>query len=49
MQSILDAHPTLIAEDVRAALQYYCEHHDEINQHIAENTEGEDIPYDELG
>ncbi len=49
MQNILDAHPTLIAEDVQAALRYYREHRDEINQHIAENTEGEDIPYDELG
>ncbi len=49
MKNILDAHATLTTEDVQAALQYSHEHRDEINQHIAENTEGEDIPYDELG
>jgi len=27
---------------------FYCEHRDEINRYIAENNEGEDIPFNEL-
>jgi uncharacterized protein (DUF433 family) len=45
---VLEALPTLTAPDVETALRYYREHREEINQHIAENNEGEDIPYDEL-
>ena len=45
---VLTALPTLSAADVATALQYYREHREEINRHIAENNEGEDIPYDEL-
>lgn len=45
---VLSALPTLSASDVETALRFYREHRDEINKHIAENTEGEDIPYDEL-
>ena len=41
--------PTLTIPDIEAALQYYREHRDEINKHIAENVEGEEIPYDKLG
>ncbi len=47
-EGILTALPTLRAEDVETAMRYYAEHCDEINRHIAENNEGEDIPYDEL-
>ncbi|MDQ6603034.1 MAG: DUF433 domain-containing protein [Chloroflexota bacterium] len=41
--------PILTVPDIEAALDYYRAHRDEINQHIAENNDGEDIPYDKLG
>jgi len=40
---------TLNLPDIEAALRYYRAHRDEINQHIAENNDDEDIPYDKLG
>lgn len=40
--------PSLSASDVETVMRYYVEHREEINRHIAENNEGEDIPYDEL-
>jgi len=40
--------PTLSIEDIEAALQYYREHRDEINAYIAANTDGEEIPYEQL-
>jgi uncharacterized protein (DUF433 family) len=46
LRDILEAHPSLRAEDVETALGFYREHREEINEYIAENTEGEDIPYD---
>ncbi len=49
VEGVLQALPTLTAPDVETALQYYRAHREEINQHIAESTEGEGIPYDELG
>lgn len=48
VEGVLSALPPLRAGDVETALQYYREHRDEINRHIAENNEGENIPYDEL-
>ncbi|MCA1722864.1 MAG: DUF433 domain-containing protein [Thermomicrobia bacterium] len=47
-EGVLTALPTLQAEDIETAMRYYAEHREEIDQHIAENNEGEDIPYDEL-
>ncbi len=41
--------PTLNVSDIEAALRYYRMRRDEINQHIAENNDDEDIPYDKLG
>jgi uncharacterized protein (DUF433 family) len=40
--------PTLRVPDIEAALDYYQGHRDEINRYIAENNEGEDIPYERL-
>lgn len=40
--------PTLTVPDIEAALDYYQSHRDEINTYIAENNEGEDIPYERL-
>ena len=40
--------PTLRIPDIEAALDYYQDHRDEINAHIAENNEDEDIPYERL-
>lgn len=40
--------PRLSASDVETAMRFYRKHRDEINRYIAENNEGEDIPYDEL-
>lgn len=48
VEGVLTALPTLRAEDVEIAMRYYADHREEINRHIAENNEGEDIPYDEL-
>jgi uncharacterized protein (DUF433 family) len=45
---VLTALPTLSATDVVTAFRYYREHREEINRHIAEDNEGEDIPYNEL-
>lgn len=45
---VADGLPPLTLADVEAALRFYREHRDEINVYIAENNEGEDIPYDEL-
>ncbi|MDQ2787986.1 MAG: DUF433 domain-containing protein [Chloroflexota bacterium] len=45
---VVSALPTLSASDIETALHFYREHRDEINKHIAENTEGEDFPYDKL-
>jgi len=48
VEGVLQALPTLTAPDVETALRYYREHREEINRHIAENNEGEDVPYDDL-
>ncbi|MGI8687045.1 MAG: DUF433 domain-containing protein [Thermomicrobiales bacterium] len=40
--------PTLRIPDIGAALNYYQSRRDEINAYIAENNEGEDIPYERL-
>lgn len=48
LRDILEAYPSLRAEDVETALGFYREHRQEINVYIAENTESEDIPYDKL-
>jgi uncharacterized protein (DUF433 family) len=40
--------PTISVPDIKAALAYYRDHRDEINRHIGENNEGEDIPYERL-
>jgi uncharacterized protein (DUF433 family) len=40
--------PTLSASDIATAMRFYREHRDEISPYIADNNEGEDIPYDEL-
>jgi uncharacterized protein (DUF433 family) len=48
VEGVLQALPTLTAPDVETALRYFREHRTEINRHIAENNEGEDIPYDDL-
>lgn len=45
VQSVL---PSLSASDIETAMRFYGERRDEINRHIAENNEGEDIPHDEL-
>ena len=45
---ILMAHPSLRAEDIETALRFYRKHRNEINEYIAENTEGEDIPHERL-
>lgn len=45
---VLTALPSLNGTDVETALQFYRDHREEINTYIAENNEGEDIPYDEL-
>ncbi len=45
---VQSALPSLSASDIETAMRFYGEHRDEINRHIAENNEGEDIPYDEL-
>lgn len=47
-QEVADGLPPITVADVEAAIQFYREHRDEINVYIAENNEGEDIPYDEL-
>lgn len=47
-EDVADGLPPLTVADVESALQFYREHRDEINIYIAENNEGEDIPYDEL-
>ncbi len=47
-EGVLTALPSLSVADVEMALRYYHAHRDEINRYIAENNEGEDIPYDEL-
>jgi uncharacterized protein (DUF433 family) len=47
-EGVLTALPSLSVADVEMALRYYRAHRDEINTHIAENNEGEDIPYDKL-
>jgi uncharacterized protein (DUF433 family) len=47
-EGVLTALPSLSVADVETALHYYRTHRDEINTHIAENNEGEDIPYDKL-
>ncbi len=48
-ERLVQALPTLRPEDVETAMKYYRVHREEINLHIAENNEGEEIPYDELG
>ena len=48
LHDILEAHPSLREEDVETALRFYRDHRQGINECIAENTEGEDIPYDKL-
>ncbi len=45
---VQSALPSLSANDIETAMRFYREHRDEINRYIAENNEGEDIPYDEL-
>lgn len=40
--------PPLTVADVETALRFYREYRPEINIFIAENNEGEDIPYNEL-
>ncbi len=45
---VQDALPNLSASDIEMAMRFYRAHRDEINRYIAENNEGEDIPYDEL-
>ena len=45
---IQNALPSLSLGDIETAMRFYREHRDEINRYIAENNEGEDIPYDEL-
>lgn len=48
VEEVLRALPHITVADVETALQFYREHRDEINVYIAENNEGEYIPYDEL-
>jgi uncharacterized protein (DUF433 family) len=45
---VQNALPSLSTNDVEIAMRFYRAHRDEINRYIAENNEGEDIPYDEL-
>ncbi|MGI8858176.1 MAG: DUF433 domain-containing protein [Thermomicrobiales bacterium] len=45
---VQNALPSLRASDIETAMHFYREHRDEINRYIAENNEGEDIPFDEL-
>lgn len=45
---VQSALPSLSANDIETAMRFYREHRSEINRYIAENNEGEDIPYDEL-
>jgi len=47
-EGVRTALPTLCDKDVETAMRYYAEHRHGINTHIAENNEGEDIPYDDL-
>ncbi len=45
---LADQLPPLTPADVETALRFYRDYRHEINIFIAENNEGEDIPYDEL-
>jgi uncharacterized protein (DUF433 family) len=48
ISGVQSALPSLSASDIETAMRFYSDHRDEINRYIAENNEGEDIPYDEL-
>ncbi len=48
MSGVQIALPSLSVSDIETAIHFYREHRDEINRYIAENNEGEDIPYDKL-
>lgn len=47
-EEVVRDYPSLTVADVETALKFYREYRHEINIFIAENNEGEDIPFDEL-